>query len=235
MDFRSERGFTLLELMVVAMIIGILAALSIYSYTGNLPKAHLNEVTGEVQMLLMKTRMEAVRNYRYEKVCIFRDDNANDDVPRGRVLRFHCTTTGESTCSTTMLCDATKNATGATLFTAAGVDCATDDMWCQYSGAGYDLDYGAGVVSRKHVSIAGFGALTATAPDLTKNMIEITYGPTGTVNTGRSSLTFTQGRLFTTNYELCTPGVPPNGTCSGFSRMNNVSWVLGGPVRVEVR
>jgi type IV pilus assembly protein PilA len=43
MDFRQERGFTIVELMIVVAIIGVLAAMGLPAYQGYLARAQVSE------------------------------------------------------------------------------------------------------------------------------------------------------------------------------------------------
>lgn len=45
---RGERGFTLIELMIVVAIIGLIAAIAIPSYQGHVMKTQVNRVLGEL-------------------------------------------------------------------------------------------------------------------------------------------------------------------------------------------
>jgi len=62
---RSERGATLLELMVVVAIVGVLAAIAIPAFTIYKKRAYLSEATSNIQGILEAQQAFFVRFQRY--------------------------------------------------------------------------------------------------------------------------------------------------------------------------
>ena len=69
MDFRKSRhaahGFTLIEIMVVVVIIGLLAAFILPNVMGNVEKAQIAKVKGDIQGLETALTMYKLDNYKY--------------------------------------------------------------------------------------------------------------------------------------------------------------------------
>jgi general secretion pathway protein G len=69
MDFRKSRlaarGFTLIEIMVVVVIIGLLAAFILPNVFGNVEKAQIAKVKGDIQGIETALTMYKLDNYKY--------------------------------------------------------------------------------------------------------------------------------------------------------------------------
>jgi general secretion pathway protein G len=65
-NFRqAARGFTLIEIMVVVVIIGLLAAFILPNVFGNVEKAQIAKVKGDIQGLETALTMYKLDNYKY--------------------------------------------------------------------------------------------------------------------------------------------------------------------------
>ena len=62
---QSTRGFTLIEIMVVVVIIGLLAAFILPNVFGNVEKAQVSRVKGDLQGLETALTMYKLDNYKY--------------------------------------------------------------------------------------------------------------------------------------------------------------------------
>jgi general secretion pathway protein G len=62
---QAARGFTLIEIMVVVVIIGLLAAFILPNVFGNVEKAQIAKVKGDIQGLETALTMYKLDNYKY--------------------------------------------------------------------------------------------------------------------------------------------------------------------------
>lgn len=62
---QTARGFTLIEIMVVVVIIGLLAAFILPNVFGNVEKAQIAKVKGDIQGIETALTMYKLDNYKY--------------------------------------------------------------------------------------------------------------------------------------------------------------------------
>jgi general secretion pathway protein G len=60
-----EQGFTLLEIMVVVVIIGLLAALVVPRYMGQVDTANINRAKGDIRGIETALNLYRLENFRY--------------------------------------------------------------------------------------------------------------------------------------------------------------------------
>jgi general secretion pathway protein G len=63
--YRSARGFTLIEIMVVVVIIGLLAAVILPKVFGNVGKAQASKVKADIQAIETALTMYRLDNFKY--------------------------------------------------------------------------------------------------------------------------------------------------------------------------
>ncbi|TBU81096.1 pilus assembly protein FimT [Pseudomonas daroniae] len=66
---RTQRGFTLIELMIVVTLLGIFAAIAVPSFTQFINKSRTQSFNNELLSLLQYTRSTAVEQRTFLKVC----------------------------------------------------------------------------------------------------------------------------------------------------------------------
>ena len=66
---KGQKGFTLIELMVVVVIIGILAAIAIPLYTGYVKRAKINEAKHGIEAIKTGVRAYVQKNSAWPPAC----------------------------------------------------------------------------------------------------------------------------------------------------------------------
>ncbi len=91
MNYQSESGFTLLEMIIVVMIIGILIAIFLPFYLGVLGKAKLDIAIFELSQYWKHTRFDAIGNGRSAQSLCMKEDELGK-VEYSKILGKDCDT-----------------------------------------------------------------------------------------------------------------------------------------------
>lgn len=78
---KNNQGFTLIEILVVVMIIGILSAIAAPSFLGMFNKAKLNDAVAKVKGALQEAQREAIRKNKSCTVTVPNVTNPNVTSP----------------------------------------------------------------------------------------------------------------------------------------------------------
>lgn len=134
---KTQRGFTLIELMIVVAIIGILAAIAIPQYQDYIAKSQVNRVFGEISAL--KTAVENKINNGDTGFTLSGGTN-NLGYAESNLSTVALTGdgTGDVTITATLASGATKGASASIVgSTVAITRTAADGTWsCTVTGAG---------------------------------------------------------------------------------------------------
>lgn len=86
---KTQKGFTLIELMVVVAIVGILASIAIPAYTSYVLRGKLTEATTELSTMRVKLEQYFQDNRSYEGACAA---GTVAPLPAGKYFTYTCPT-----------------------------------------------------------------------------------------------------------------------------------------------
>ncbi len=70
---QNHKGFTLLELMIVIAIVGVIAAMAVPSFSGNIERSRLKEAVESLKSDLMYARTQSIKTSSIIKVSLVKD------------------------------------------------------------------------------------------------------------------------------------------------------------------
>lgn len=89
----KQKGFTLIELMIVVAIIGILAAIAIPNYTEYMRRSRMNDAYTHLSTLSLKAEQNFQNNATYIKTGFCVADPGTTDSTSSKYFTFSCKTT----------------------------------------------------------------------------------------------------------------------------------------------